>query len=145
MSNLSWAKELLSGEESWCAESVADEMDKRDLKIERLKKKAEKNKELLQKILKRSRWDSQDGYPSYMGDGVWTFVSTSLGGVTPEELNKLFEIAELVPDKIISNGSCEECHHSVNGRERGYKKPCVLARDQNMIILLKKTCITNLL
>jgi hypothetical protein len=77
----------------------------------------------LRTALRRLRWDDQDGYPGYHGNGRWDFVSTGLP-VTPDELNALFELAGIVPDVIVPLGHCEDCLHAVNGRERGYVEPC---------------------
>ncbi len=89
--------------------------------------------EALRNVLKRMRWDDQGGYCSYGGNGKWHFVSTGLPQTTPEELNALFEMAGIVPDKIISKGSCSTCRHAKVGSdgkryERGYEgrkcQPC---------------------
>lgn len=78
----------------------------------------------LRRLLFSMRWDDQGGYCGYMGDGKWSFVTTGLPQITPEDLNSLFEFAGIVPDVIISLGSCTDCAFSINGQERGYKLPC---------------------
>jgi len=87
--------------------------------------------EVLRTVLKRMRWDSQDGYPSYLGDGKWAFVSTGLPQVSPEELNTLFAFAGIVPDEIVPIGHCDTCKFGVlygegkgKAQERGYAQPC---------------------
>jgi len=79
---------------------------------------------VLRKVLKKLRWDDQGGYVGYRGKGKWDFISTSLPHVTPEELNHLFDFVGIVPDKIVPLGSCRNCAHSENGREKGYRQPC---------------------
>lgn len=78
----------------------------------------------LRAVLRRLRWDNQGGYPGYEGDGKWSFVTTGLPQTTPDELNQLFALAGIEPDVIMSLGHCEDCAHSVDGQERGYKQPC---------------------
>lgn len=80
---------------------------------------------VLRCILKRLRWDDQGGYVGYHGDGEWSFISIGLGQVSPDELNSLFELVDVEPDVIVPLGSCEDCHFSIDGRERGYKQPCL--------------------
>ena len=79
----------------------------------------------LRDILKRMRWDDQGGYPSYYGNGRWGFVTTGLPQTTPDELNTLFAMVGVVPDKIESLGDCRDCAHSIGGHERGYVRPCL--------------------
>lgn len=80
---------------------------------------------ILKTVLLRLRWNDQDGFVSYRGDGKWGFVTAGLPQVTPEELNALLELAGIVPDQIVPNGACVDCEFSVNGQERGYEKPCL--------------------
>jgi len=91
--------------------------------------KTDEAKELVGTILKRMRWDSQDGYPCYRGDGRWDFVSMGLPQVSPEELNKLFEFAGIEPDIIVPKGVCSECGNSIKTDrgervEQGYSGYC---------------------
>lgn len=79
---------------------------------------------VLQRLLLEERWDNQGGYVSYDGDGKWSFVSSSLGQITPGEFNVLFKFAGIVPDEIDVVGYCVDCANSDNGRERGYAAPC---------------------
>ncbi len=83
---------------------------------------------ILREILLSMRWDNQDGYCDYMGDGKWAFITTSLPQITPEQLNDLFEFAGIIPDVIIPLGQCVDCIHAIDGRERGYKPPCLFCK-----------------
>jgi hypothetical protein len=78
----------------------------------------------LRAVLQRMRWDDQGGYPGRSG-GEWTFVSTDLSRVTPKELDALFALAGIEPDEIVSRGKCSKCAHAEDGRERGYREPCL--------------------
>lgn len=88
--------------------------------------------DVLRKVLMRLRWDDQGGFVGYHGKGKWDFLSTALPQVTPEELNALMDLVGIVPDKIVSLGSCRNCAHSDKGRERGYKPPCVSCKRPRM-------------
>lgn len=79
---------------------------------------------IVRRLLRAMRWDVQGGYPS-RHRGMWHFVSTGLGQVTPDELDKLFAFAGVTPDEIEVAGDCSDCANSANGRERGYVAPCV--------------------
>jgi hypothetical protein len=79
--------------------------------------------DVLRAVLKRARWDEQGGYPS-LTDGKWDFISSGLPQASPAEWDALFRLAGIVPDEIVSNGSCAQCAHAVNGHERGYRQPC---------------------
>jgi hypothetical protein len=84
---------------------------------------------VLRALLKRQRWDDQQGYPGYLGDGKWDFISSGLGQAAPEELNALFALAGIEPDVIESKGDCTTCGNSVVGSdgrryEQGYSGPC---------------------
>lgn len=85
----------------------------------------EENLAALREVLFRLRWDNQDGFSGYRGDGKWDFTSTSIPQTTPEELNQLMDLAGIIPDEIKVVGRCEDCKHSINGQERGYKQPCL--------------------
>lgn len=83
----------------------------------------------IRRVLKEMRNDDQDGYSSYGGDGKWHFASVLIGQFTPEELNDLFDLVGLVPDKIESLGTCSTCIHAKeawDGRfvEQGYQGAC---------------------
>lgn len=78
----------------------------------------------LRRVLRRMRWEESGGYPGYLGDGEWGFASTGLPQTTPEELNALFDLAGIKPDRIKSVGACADCRFSIGGRERGYVEPC---------------------
>lgn len=78
---------------------------------------------VLRAVLQRARWNEQGGYPSRT-NGRWDFVSSGLPQASPEEWDALFRLAGIVPDEIVSNGSCAQCAHAVNGHERGYRQPC---------------------
>ena len=91
----------------------------------------------LREILKQLRWDDQGGYPSYAGNGRWLFATTSLPQTTPEQLNALFAMVGIVPDKIESLGSCQECAHSIGGHERGYVRPCLDCKRPKMSNFVK--------
>jgi hypothetical protein len=80
---------------------------------------------VLSKILRDLRWNDQGGYVSYLGKGKWAFVSTGLPQTKPAELNALFAMCGIEPDVIKIKGDCDDCAHSVNGREQGYKGPCL--------------------
>jgi len=85
--------------------------------------------EALRTVLKRLRWDNQHGYPCYKGNGEWAFVSTAIGPATPDELNALFNLADLVPDVIVPLGECSNCEHAhelsdKKGHVLGYGSPC---------------------
>lgn len=67
---------------------------------------------VLQDVLKRARWDNQGGYPSYQGDGKWSFVTAGLPQASPAEWNALFKLAGIEPDVIVSIGSCHDCQHA---------------------------------
>ena len=85
--------------------------------------------EVLRDVLMRLRSEDQDGFDDVGPDGKYAghavFVSMGLPQVTPEELDALMELAGIVPDPIESNGRCSECVHArLNGRERGWGRPC---------------------
>lgn len=84
---------------------------------------------LVRNLLEKRRSEKQDGYRSLSKDGIWNFVSTTLGPVTPEELDALFAFAGIQPDPIEPLGTCSTCWNSsvVGARrsERGYRSPCV--------------------
>jgi hypothetical protein len=90
----------------------------------------------LRAVLRRMRWDGQGGYVGYEGNGRWSFISTGLGQVTPEELNALFRLAGIEPDEIVSLGDCSKCANGevVHGRrqERGYREPCLTCKRPRM-------------
>jgi hypothetical protein len=91
----------------------------------------------IRRLLKEMRRDEQGGYSGYGGDGRWHFVSTSIGQFTPEELNDLFDLVGIVPDKIVSLGSCSTCIHAKelkDGRlvEQGYQGPCLTCKRPKM-------------
>lgn len=67
---------------------------------------------VIRRLLQQMRSDSQGGYFSYQGDGKWSFAGTSLGYVNPKDLNILFDLVGIVPDKIESLGSCSTCRHA---------------------------------
>ena len=77
----------------------------------------------LRRVLREMRWDDQGGYSS-RHNGRWTFVSSSIGQLTPKELDALFAFAGIVPDEIEIVGDCADCTNSIDGRERGYADPC---------------------
>lgn len=84
---------------------------------------------VLRKLLRSMRWDDQDGYLDIGPDGKHRgFVTAGLPQATPEELDTLFEFAGIVPNPIVSNGSCSTCAHAkvIEGKayERGYERPC---------------------
>lgn len=79
---------------------------------------------VLRKILRVMRWHDQGGYVG-LDDGEWGFISTSIPGVEPKDLNTLFKLAGIEPDEIVPKGDCVDCKFSEDGRERGYKQPCV--------------------
>jgi hypothetical protein len=87
--------------------------------------------ELLAKVLRRLRWDDQGGYVGYRGDGKWDFVSVGLQA-EPKELTALFRLAGVVPDVIVSLGGCSDCAHAINGREQGYRGPCLTCKRPKM-------------
>lgn len=79
----------------------------------------------LRTVLTGLRWHSQNGYPSYHGDGKWAFVSTGLPQVPPGDLNALFALAQIEPDVIKRYGACGTCRYSdKDGNGRGYGPPC---------------------
>lgn len=80
--------------------------------------------ETLRSILLRLRWDNQNGFQGYSGNGKWKFVSTTLPQTTSEELNILLDMAGIIPDEIESLGYCRDCAHAINGREQGYQGSC---------------------
>jgi hypothetical protein len=63
----------------------------------------------LKRALKECRDDEQGGYPSYCGDGKWSFAATSVGHFEPEEVNALFDLVGIVPDVVPVKGYCEDC------------------------------------
>jgi hypothetical protein len=79
---------------------------------------------VIRRLLREMRWDNQGGYPG-RSDGKWDFISTGIGQVTPDELDKLFVFAGMTPDEIEVVGPCSDCANSDDGRERGYSAPCV--------------------
>jgi hypothetical protein len=83
-----------------------------------------KARSALRRVLLDGRWDDQGGYSS-RHNGKWAFVSSSLGQLTPKEIDALFAFAGVVPDEIEVVGHCSDCANSDNGRERGYVAPCV--------------------
>jgi hypothetical protein len=83
-----------------------------------------KARAVLRRVLRAARWDNQGGYPG-RHDGKWSFVSSSIGQVFPEELDALFAFAGVTPDEIEAVGECSDCANSDDGRERGYSVPCV--------------------
>ena len=85
----------------------------------------------LREMLMNYRWDSQDGYPGYKGDGEWQFATTHIR-VSPEQLNALFELAGIEPDKIVPRGNCGSCRFAVDGHERGYVEPCLTCERPKM-------------
>ena len=85
----------------------------------------QKGMTVLRTVLRRMRSDEQGGYPSYDGNGKWSFISTGMAQVTGDELNVLFAFAGIEPDEIVCRGPCEECVFATEeGRERGYEQPC---------------------
>ena len=78
---------------------------------------------VVRRLLRDMRWDDQGGYAGRNG-GKWDFVSTSLGQVTPDELDELFEFAGMTADEIEIVGNCSDCANSNEGYERGYAAPC---------------------
>lgn len=80
---------------------------------------------VLRKVLRGMRWHDQGGYVG-LDDGKWSFISTSIPGVEPEDLNVLFKLAGIEPDEIVPKGDCVDCKFAEDGRERGYKQPCVV-------------------
>lgn len=92
--------------------------------------------EALRAVLRRQRDDDQGGYSSFGRDGKWHFISSALGGIEPDEMAALFELAGIEPDAIVSKGSCGDCGHAVkkNGRwsERGWEPPCVSCKRPRM-------------
>lgn len=79
---------------------------------------------VLQRVLFDMRSPEQGGYLSRTR-GKWDFVSSSLGQLTPDELDALFAFAGIEPDEIEVVGSCWNCANSKDGRERGYERPCL--------------------
>ena len=79
----------------------------------------------LQRVLSALYSPEQDGYRGYIGDGRWSFVTAGLPQTTPEELNALFRLAGIVPNAIVSKGTCATCRYSIKGGERGWVQPCV--------------------
>jgi hypothetical protein len=91
---------------------------------------------VLARVLKRARWDDQGGYPSY-NNGKWSFISSGLPQATPEEWDALFALAGIVPDEIVSKGSCEDCSHAKvladgSRAEKGYVQPCLSCKRPSM-------------
>lgn len=85
----------------------------------------EADKATLRAIMERENdWCGQGGASSYLGGGRWAFTETSIN-VTPDELNALFRLAGVEPREIQSLGTCADCANAINGRERGYKAPCL--------------------
>ncbi len=84
----------------------------------------------LRRVLMRLRSERQDGFHDvgadgkYAGNVVW--LTSGLPQVTPEELDKLMELAGITPDPIMPNGTCRECIHAEpSGRTRGRSSPCI--------------------
>jgi hypothetical protein len=92
----------------------------------------------LRRVLKRLRWNNQGGYSCYLGGGKWDFVSTSLPQTSPSELNDLFMLAGIKPDKIVPKGTCKDCAHSKDGRDGGWDKPCVSCGRPKMTLFKRK-------
>jgi len=86
-------------------------------------------RKIIREMLLEMRSGKQGGYIGYGGDGKWSFVSTGVGPVEPQDLNTLFEFAGIVPDRIVPLGLCSACGNAQvldDGRrvERGYREPC---------------------
>lgn len=79
---------------------------------------------LLERITSLTWKEDQGGHAMYRGNGQWMFSTTGVA-VTPEEINTAFEVLGQSPVKIEPLGSCSTCAFAENGRERGYKAPCV--------------------
>jgi hypothetical protein len=84
-------------------------------------------------LLRAMRLDEQGGYLGRGPDGTWHFGSMGLGQVTPDQLDALFDLVDLVPEPIVSLGHCRDClfskpYKSKDGQigwaERGYSNPC---------------------
>lgn len=81
-------------------------------------------RDILREALLALRNDDQGGYSGYRGDGEWESSSYGLH-VESSDLNRLFEFAGIVPDKIVSLGGCDTCQHSGwSGMSRGWSQPC---------------------
>lgn len=92
----------------------------------------EENLAALRSVLSRMRWHDQGGFSGYVGNREWSFVSTGLPQTGPDELNALMDLAGIIPDKIVSLGDCSDCFHSENGREKGYRQPCLSCKRPRM-------------
>ena len=84
---------------------------------------------VLREVLMRLRSEGQDGFRDVGSDGRYVgtacFVATTLPHVTPGELDGLMELAGIVPDPIVPNGSCGTCsHEDPAGGSRGWGMPC---------------------
>jgi hypothetical protein len=90
-----------------------------------------KGLEALRAVLRRMRWNDQGGYPDWY-KGKWNIISTGLPQTYPKELNALFAMAGIVPDEIQPLGYCDTCKFSINGRERGYIRPCLICMRPKM-------------
>jgi hypothetical protein len=92
----------------------------------------EQGLEALRAALKRMRWDDQGGYVGYLGEGKWIGIGSPQVR-TATELNALFKLAGIEPDRIVTKGHCEDCKHAepcvrpggfITYHERGYAPPC---------------------
>lgn len=88
--------------------------------------------------------EHEHGNPRYAGknpdgSGKWLFNTTSLGGITPKQLDALYRMAGLERREIIPLGRCSDCAHSrANGREQGYQGPCLSCSRPRMSNFVRK-------
>lgn len=121
--------------ESCCLDDEDDRQAVEDAVVESLA--TDSGLKVLQDVLKRMRWDDQGGYLDVGDDGKFAgncgFITSALPQSTPEEIDALFELAGIVPDPIVSKGSCETCAHAYpDGEERGWSNPCVSCKRPQM-------------
>lgn len=79
--------------------------------------------EALRVILRAQRWDDQGGYFDFHG-GTFRHEG-SIGHATADQMMTLFAFSGLTPDQIGTRGDCSDCVNAIDGRERGYARPCV--------------------
>lgn len=76
-------------------------------------------------IVSQALASAQDGgLPGYLGEGRWAFVTTVVQ-LSPNAMNAAFRLMGIFPKPVEPKGSCETCEFSEEGRERGYRRPCM--------------------
>lgn len=101
----------------------------------------------LRRMLRDMRSDDQDGYMGFR-NGKWDNPNGHpVGCATPDELDAMFDLVGVVPDEIVSKGTCDTCRESDQGRERGYFgkcSPCMRPSHSNWAPLYNRETIDEI-